>query len=116
MKKDIRVYLEDILASIEKIETYTRGLSFEQFEQNTEHQDAVIRRLEILGEAVKRVPHDVRERHPHIPWKQIAGMRDVLIHEYADVSLPRVWKVITGELAPLKRTMQEMLKARNGDS
>lgn len=110
MKKNIRVYLEDILGSIEKIEAYTRGLTFEQFEQNTEHQDAVIRRLEILGEAVKCVPMDVRERYSHIPWKQIAGMRDVLIHEYADVSLPRVWKIITGELLPLKEAVKEILK------
>ena len=88
------MYLEDILESIEKIEKYTHGLTLEQFEQNTESQDAVIRRLEILGEAVKGVPVEIREQYPAISWKQIAGMRDVLIHEYANVSLVRVWNVI----------------------
>lgn len=109
MKKDARVYLEDILESIEKIESYTRGLSFEQFERNTEHQDAVIRRLEILGEAVKRLSADVRKQAPDIPWKEIAGMRDVLIHDYANVSLPRVWNTATTKLVPLKSAVQKML-------
>lgn len=109
MKKDPRVYLEDILESIGKIEDYVRGLSFEQFEQDTERQDAVIRRFEIIGEAVKRLSADFKEHIPDIPWKQIAGMRDVLIHDYANVSLPRVWKTAT-ELTRLKRAIQEILK------
>ncbi|MEK7208534.1 MAG: DUF86 domain-containing protein [Patescibacteria group bacterium] len=113
MNKDIHVYLEDILESIEKIEGYTKGLDFAEFEENTEHQDAVIRRLEILGEAVKRISQSVREEYPDIPWKQIAGMRDILIHEYADVSLKRIWKVVTNELAPLKEAIQAMLQKRH---
>lgn len=113
MKKGIRVYLEDILESIAKIEEYTTQGNFEQFEKNTEQQDAVIRRLEIIGEAVKNLPPEVKEKYPDIPWRQIAGMRDVLIHEYAGVSLKRIWKVIIDDISPLKNTIEEMLKDSN---
>lgn len=74
MKKESQVYLEDILESIAKIEEYTRGLTLEEFSNITEHQDAVLRRLEIIGEAVKNLPSDLKENYPAIPWKQIAGM------------------------------------------
>ena len=110
MKKGSEVYLQDILESIQKIEEYTHGFSFEQFENNTESQDAVIRRLEIIGEAVKNLQLEVKAAYPDIPWKQIAGMRDILIHEYTSVSLERVWKVITDNLQPLKTTIMEILK------
>ena len=108
--KEIRVYLDDILDSIEKIEEYTRGVNFKKFDSNTELQDAVVRRLEIIGEAVKNLPAETKSKHPEIPWKQISGMRDVLIHEYAGVSLKRVWKVITDDLSPLKETALKILK------
>jgi len=69
----------------------------------------VVRRLEIIGEAVKNLPFEVKNKNPEIPWKQIAGMRDVLIHEYAGVSSKRVWKVITENLVPLKTTASKLL-------
>jgi len=107
MRKEIKVYLEDILESIAKIEEYTRDLTLEGFEESSEHQDAVIRRLEIIGEAVKKLPTDLRGKYPDIPWQQIAGMRDVLIHEYAQVSVDRVWKVVTDHIKPLKELRNE---------
>lgn len=110
MKKEIRVYLEDILDSVQKIEEYTKGIDFAEFDSNTKHQDAVIRRLEIIGEAVKSLPADLKAQYPAIPWKQIAGMRDILIHEYAGVSLPRVWKVVTDHLQTLKEAADKALK------
>lgn len=110
MKKEVGVYLEDILGSIEKILEYTAGLNFEDFNKNSEHQDSVMRRLAIIGEAVKNLPPEIREKYGDIPWKQIAGMRDVLIHEYTGVSLVRVWKVVTDDLAPLKKVVLEILK------
>ncbi|MDP8216774.1 MAG: DUF86 domain-containing protein [Candidatus Kaelpia imicola] len=82
MKRDIRVYIEDILEAISKIEEYIKGLNSEDdFYNNTQVQDAVLRRLEIISEAVKSIPQEFRDQYLNIPWKQIAGMRDILIHE-----------------------------------
>ncbi|MBI3588954.1 MAG: DUF86 domain-containing protein [Candidatus Liptonbacteria bacterium] len=110
MKKDIRVYLEDILESINKIEKYTSQINFEEFGKNTERQDAVMRRLEIIGEAVKSLPDETKQKCSDIPWKQIAGMRDVLIHEYSGVSMRRVWRVVENDLKPLKETTSKILE------
>jgi uncharacterized protein with HEPN domain len=101
MNKDIRVYIEDILECIEKIEKYTK-IDEDDFFENDQVQDAVLRRLEIIGEAVKNVPQDFRDKHPEIPWRKIAGMRDVIIHEYSGVNLERVWKVAKEDLVGLK--------------
>ncbi|MEK7099302.1 MAG: DUF86 domain-containing protein [Patescibacteria group bacterium] len=111
MTKEIRVYLDDILESIGQIEEYTHGLTLATFERDIEKQDAVIRRLEIIGEAVKHLPETIRARYPDIPWQQIAGMRDVLIHEYSSVSLDRIWGVVADRLAELKRVTQKILEA-----
>jgi uncharacterized protein with HEPN domain len=105
----MRVYIEDILESISKIEEYTKAISKDDFSRNTQVQDAVLRRLEVIGEAVKNIPEEFKDRYPEIPWKKIAGVRDVLIHAYFGVNLERIWKIVEEDIPGLKG---EILKVR----
>ena len=108
MKRDARVYIEDILECISKIEEYIKGVSEEDFYKNTQIQDAVLRRLEIIGEAVKKIPEEVRSNYPEIPWKEMAGMRDVLIHEYFGINMKRTWKVAKEDVFDLRGKIQKV--------
>lgn len=110
MKRDVRVYVEDVLESIARVEEYTKEIGADDFYGDTQMQDAVLRRLEIIGEAVKNIPKEIRARYPEIPWKNVAGMRDVLIHEYFGVNLRRVWKVVQEDIFDLKSKMLEVRK------
>lgn len=104
-ERKLSVYFDDILESISRIEYYINGLTKEQFENNEEKQDAVIRRLEIIGEAVKHIPGEIRNQYASIPWKQIAGLRDIVIHDYFGVSITRIWKVLISDLDNLKQAI-----------
>lgn len=100
MKKDPEIFVQHILESIILIEEYARHLTAEKFQADSGMQDAIIRRLEIIGEAVKNLPVPFKAKHPEIPWKQMAGMRDILIHEYFDIDLSLTWSVVKRELPP----------------
>ncbi len=91
MKRNMRLYIQDIWESILAIEEYTHNLDKDEFYSNRQVQDAVVRRLEIIGEAVKNIDYDFRNKYPEIPWRKIAGMRDIIAHEYFGVKLDRVW-------------------------
>ena len=91
-------FLQDIQNSVEKIFKYTKDISYEEFVSNDMIKDAVERNFEIIGEAVKNLPEDFRSQYPHIPFKQIAGMRDKLIHDYFGVDYEIVWKTIKDKL------------------
>jgi len=110
MKRDIRLYLDDILDAIVKIEKFTDGMSFEQFQDDEKTCDAVIRKLEIIGEATKNIPQEIRGRPADIPWKEMAGMRDKLAHEYFGVRLDVVWSTIKTRLPQLKPMIQDVIR------
>lgn len=112
MKRDYRDYLEDILTAIDESEEFTRGLSFEQFAKDRKAVNAVVRTLEVMGEAAGRIPDDLRAQAPGVPWKYMIGMRHKLIHEYFGVDLGIVWEVVKVELPPV-RTKIERLMAKH---
>ena len=114
-RRDLRLYLQDILDSITKIEEYTNGASEDSFLQNTQIQDAVIRRLAIMGEAVKHIPKRLRDQYPEVPWRQIAGARDVLVHDYAGVTMGDIWKIIREDLPTLRSDVRRILDESAGD-
>lgn len=110
--RDHSVYLTDILNSIASIERYTADMAPTQFMSDTKTQDAVVRNLEVIGEAVKRIPEDVRNTAPSLAWHPAAAMRDFLIHEYPAIDAEAVWNTIVHDLPPFKKGVQEMLEKR----
>ena len=110
MKRDMRVYLQDIWESILAVEEYTEKFTEEDFYHNRQVQDAVIRRLEIMGEAVKYISEDFKSKYPEVAWGKIAGLRDVLIHQYFGVNLKRIWEVVKSNLPLLKKEVDIMIK------
>ena len=107
--RNYRLYLKDILAAMESIEQFVAGMDFEAFERDDKTASAVLRKLEIIGEAAKQVPENIRQKYPQVPWREMAGMRDKLIHFYFGMDYSLVWRTITERLPGIKRELQRML-------
>jgi uncharacterized protein with HEPN domain len=107
--RNTSLYLQDIAESISAIEEYTEGITEEGFYSNRQVQDAVVRRLEIIGEAAKNVPEDFRDIHREIPWEKIAGTRDIIAHGYFGVKLERIWDIVKQNLPELKKQIASIM-------
>jgi uncharacterized protein with HEPN domain len=110
MPRDSRVHLEDILGAIGKIKKYTKGLSKQGFAADDKTLDAVVRNLEVIGEAVKRLPADLRAREPGAEWQKIAGLRDILIHQYFGIDTDILWDIIQNKLPALEVSVGALLR------
>jgi uncharacterized protein with HEPN domain len=111
MSRELRLYLADIQVACEKVLRYTDGMEFEQFLVDDRTFDAVLRNLQIIGEAVKNIPDDVRDRNPEIEWRKIAGLRDVLAHTYFQIEDEIIWDVIKTKVKPLLAKMNQLLES-----
>ena len=110
MSEKFLIYLKDINKAIDSIEKFILGMNFEQFKNDDKTSSAVIRKFEIIGETTKNIPDQIKEKYPQIPWKDIAGMRDKLIHAYSEVDLNLVWKTILKRLPELKSFLDDVLR------
>lgn len=110
MSRISKLYLDDILESCRNVRNYTSGMSFEAFSTDQRTIDAVVRNLEIIGEAVKSLPPSLLDRRPDIPWRKIARFRDVIVHHYFKVDLEVVWDVIQNQIAQLETAIDEITK------
>lgn len=105
------LYLKNIVESIGKIERYIDGFDEQKFEADDKTQDAVIRQLEIIGEAARLLPDEIKEANPQVPWRSISGMRNHLIHRYFKVDIAEVWRTTQNDLTPLKEEVEQMLES-----
>lgn len=108
--RDQRLYLRDIFAAMVAIQEFIEDMDFETFVEDDKTASAVIRKLEIIGEATKNVPEEIRQNYPQVPWRQMAGMRDRLIHSYFGVDYSLVWETIKGQIPLLQPVIVQILR------
>ena len=112
MARDYSDYIEDIRNAIDKIESFIAGLSYDDFIHDEKTLYAVVRALEIIGEAAKKVPEDIRNEMEGVPWKDMSGMRDVLVHDYINVDVETVWLTAKQKVPQLKRLLDTYTKGK----
>ena len=103
------LYLTDILEAIRKIETFVVGVTFEAFSQDAKTIDAVVHNIEVIGEAARHIPEQLRLAYPAVPWKQVVGSRDKMIHEYFGIDLEVIWQTINDDLPVLKQEVKAII-------
>ena len=108
--RDYRDYLQDILDAVNDIESFVDNMTYEEFIKDRKTLNAVVRSIEIIGEASKNIPETMKAKHKELPWKQMTGMRDKLIHAYFGVDVETLWKAVKENIPPLKQSIQQMLK------
>lgn len=109
-KRSYKLYVNDILESIKRIENYTIDLSYEDFIENDLVRDAVLRNLEVIGEAAKSIPDEVRDQYPDVPWRRIVGLRNIVIHEYFGVDFENIWKIVKENIPEVKPFIKQVSK------
>lgn len=114
--REFTLFLNDILNAIKKIERYTKGITFEKLSKNDMAIDAIVRNLEIIGEASKNVPERIKRKYPFVEWKEAIGFRNVLIHDYFGIDLEAVWDTINNNLPMLKQNVEKVLESEKADS
>jgi uncharacterized protein with HEPN domain len=111
MRRDFRLYLDDILEAIHQIRSYLADQDEEAFKKDRKTQDAIIRNLEIIGEAAGKLPEQIQKGEPEVDWRKITGLRNILIHEYFGINLPIVWDVVQNKLDPLEAVCRRLLES-----
>ena len=107
-KRPIDLLLNDIIESIDKVEQYTEGMSFDSFSNDQKSIDAVVRNLEIIGEAANRLPDDFKEKHSSVEWHKVVGLRNRIIHEYFGIDLQIIWQIVHSDLPALRHTLSRI--------
>ena len=114
-KRPAVIFLEDILQAIKKIEKYTNDLNYERFRSDEKSVDAVIRNLEIIGEASKNIPSELKDKFPQIPWKKMMSLRNIVAHEYFGIDLRIIWEIASKNLPEVKSRIEQVLKEETDD-